>query len=114
MELGFKRSPLEQWREVRNYRKDMSVLIAQMVKRLSTMWETQARALGWEDPLKKEMAIQLPGKSHGQRSPLATVYGVTKSRTQLRMHAKEKKRGMSFLFFPFFENKGDKENSEQA
>ena len=26
------------------------------VKRLSTMWETQVRALGWEDPLEKEMA----------------------------------------------------------
>ena len=28
-----------------------------MVKRLSTMQETWARALGWEDPLQKEMAI---------------------------------------------------------
>ena len=27
-----------------------------MVKRLSTMWETWVRALGWEDPLEKEMA----------------------------------------------------------
>ena len=26
-------------------------LVAQMVKRLSTMWETQVRSLGWEDPL---------------------------------------------------------------
>ena len=32
-------------------------LVAQMVKRLSTMWETQVRSLGWEDPLEKEMAI---------------------------------------------------------
>ena len=31
--------------------------VAQMVKRLSTMWETEVRALGWEDPLEKEMAI---------------------------------------------------------
>ena len=31
-------------------------LVAQMVKRLSTMRETQVRALG-EDPLEKEMAI---------------------------------------------------------
>ena len=30
---------------------------AQMVKRLSTMQETQVRSLGWEDPLEKEMAI---------------------------------------------------------
>ena len=28
-----------------------------MVKRLSTMRETQVRFLGWEDPLEKEMAI---------------------------------------------------------
>ena len=27
-----------------------------MVKRLSTMWETWVRSLGWEDPLEKEMA----------------------------------------------------------
>ena len=32
-------------------------LVAQTVKRLSTMWETQLRSLGWEDPLEKEMAI---------------------------------------------------------
>ena len=25
--------------------------MAQTVKRLSTMWETQVRSLGWEDPL---------------------------------------------------------------
>ena len=28
-----------------------------MVKRLSTMWETWVQALGWKDPLEKEMAI---------------------------------------------------------
>ena len=31
-------------------------LVAQMVKRLSAMRETQVRSLGWEDPLEKEMA----------------------------------------------------------
>ena len=31
--------------------------MAQMVKRLSTMRETQVRSLGQEDPLEKEMAI---------------------------------------------------------
>ena len=30
--------------------------MAQMVKRLPTMWETRVRSLGWEDPLEKEMA----------------------------------------------------------
>ena len=31
-------------------------LVAQTVKRLSTMRETQVRSLGWEDPLEKEVA----------------------------------------------------------
>ena len=31
--------------------------MAQTVKRLSTMLETQVRSLGWEDPLEKDMAI---------------------------------------------------------
>ena len=32
-------------------------LVAQTVKRLSTMRETRVRSLGWEDPLEKEIAI---------------------------------------------------------
>ena len=32
-------------------------LVAQTEKRLSTVRETWVRALGWEDPLEKEMAI---------------------------------------------------------
>ena len=31
--------------------------MAQTVKRLSTMQEIRVQALGWEDPLEKEMAI---------------------------------------------------------
>ena len=31
-------------------------LVAQTVKHLLTMWETQVQSLGWEDPLEKEMA----------------------------------------------------------
>ena len=31
-------------------------LIAQLVKNLHEMQETQVRSLGWEDPLEKEMA----------------------------------------------------------
>ena len=31
-------------------------LVAQMVKRLPTMWETWVQFLGWEDLLEKEMA----------------------------------------------------------
>jgi len=31
-------------------------LVAQMVKSLPAVWETQVQSLGWEDPLQKEMA----------------------------------------------------------
>ena len=37
--------------------KSVTSLVAQMVKRLPTMRETQVRSLGWEDPLGKEMEI---------------------------------------------------------
>ena len=61
-------------------------LVAQTVKQLSTMRETQVRSLGWEDPLEKEMAIhsstiawKIPWmEEHGQRS---LFHGVTNSRT---------------------------------
>ena len=32
--------------------------MAQTIKHLPTMWETQVRSLGWEDPLEKEMATR--------------------------------------------------------
>ena len=32
-------------------------LVAQSVKNLPAVQETQVRSLGWEDPLEKEMAI---------------------------------------------------------
>ena len=35
---------------------DWISLVAQIVKHLPTMRETQIRSLGWEDPLEKEMA----------------------------------------------------------
>ena len=40
-----------------HYTQDGASLVAQTVKRLSTMQETSVRSLGWEDPLEKEMAI---------------------------------------------------------
>ena len=46
-------------------------VVAQMVKNLSAVQETQVWPLGWEDPLEKGMAtysIFWPGESHGQRS----------------------------------------------
>ena len=32
------------------------LLVALTIKNLPAMWETQARSLGWEDPLEKEIA----------------------------------------------------------
>ena len=49
----------------------MSSLVAQALKLLPAIRETQVRFLGWEDPLEKEMAthspVLLPGKFHGLR-----------------------------------------------
>ena len=62
-------------------------LVAQMVKSLTAMWETQVRSLGLEDP---------PGEGNGNplqysclENPMdegawqATVHGVAKSQTRL-------------------------------
>ena len=46
-------------------------LVAQTVKRLPAMQETQVPSPGWEDPLEKEMEptpVLLPRKFHGWRS----------------------------------------------
>ena len=54
-----------------------------MVKCLSTVQETRIRALGWEDPLEKEMAIH--SSTLAWKNPMdrgvwwATVHGVAKS-----------------------------------
>ena len=62
-------------------------LVAQMVKNLPVIQETQVQSLGWEDPLEKEMATNsniLAWRFHGQRSLVGhTVYGVTKSWSRL-------------------------------
>ena len=45
--------------------------VAQMVKKLLTMWETQVWSLGQEAPLEKGIQpspVFLPGEFHGQRS----------------------------------------------
>ena len=46
-------------------------LVAQMVKNLPSMQETQVQSLGREDPLEKAwqpVPVFLPGEFHGQRS----------------------------------------------
>ena len=45
--------------------------MAQMVKNLRAVRETQVQSLGWEDALEKGMVTHssiLPGEFHGQRS----------------------------------------------
>ena len=53
----------------------MTYLVAQTVKNLPVMEETQFQSLNWDDPLEKGMAtpvfysaVFLPGEFHGQRS----------------------------------------------
>ena len=59
MSLVFLKPHLLLWLVFRewNYRKLWASLVAQMVKRLPAMWETQVRPLGRGDPLEKEMTI---------------------------------------------------------
>ena len=65
----------------------MTSLVAQTVKNLPSMWETQVRSLGWEDPLEKGMATH-PGIL-ALRIPMdrgawqATIQGVAKSQPRL-------------------------------
>ena len=53
-------------------KKKSHLLMAQMVKNLSAMWETQVPSLGHQKiPWRREWQLTpgfLPGKSHGQRS----------------------------------------------
>ena len=64
--------------------------MAQTVKHLSTMQETWVRALVWEDPLEKEMAIHsstIAWKFHGQRSLVGySLWGCKESDTTERLH----------------------------
>ena len=69
------------------YRKSAS-LVAQMVKRLLEMQQTQVRSLGREDPLEKAMATHsstLAWKIPWTEKPgrLQSMDGVAKSRTRL-------------------------------
>ena len=64
----------------------LTSLVAQMVKHLPTMWETQVRTLGWEDPVEKAMATYssvLAWRILRGEAWWTAVYGVTQSWTQL-------------------------------
>ena len=63
-------------------------LVAQMVNNLPEMQETRFQSLGWEDPLKKRMAIHssiLAWRIPQTEEPcgLYIVHGAAKSHTQL-------------------------------
>ena len=64
---------------------EAAYLMAQMVKNLSVVQETQVQSLGQEDPLEKEMASHsriLAWRIPWTEEPGgATVHGVTKSET---------------------------------
>ena len=64
--------------------------MAQRLKHLPPMWETQVWSLGWEDPLEKEMATHssiLAGESHGRRSLVGySPRGQKESDTTERLH----------------------------
>ena len=59
--------------------------MAQMVKHLPEMWETQVQSLDWKDPLEKEMTTHcsLPGKSHGQKNLVSYSHGIASFRHNL-------------------------------
>ena len=60
-------------------------LVAQMVKRLLTMWDTLVQSLDWEDLLEKEMAQNsCLENSMGGGAWYPIVYGIAKCHTQLR------------------------------
>ena len=66
----------------------MASLVTQTVKNLPAVWETQVSSLGWEDPLKKRMAIHssiLAWRIPQTEEPcgLYIVHGAAKSHTQL-------------------------------
>ena len=65
----------------------LAFLLAQMVKNLPAMQETQVWSLGWEDPLENEMPTQLQYSCLENPTDRgvwwATVHGVTKSQTRL-------------------------------
>ena len=60
--------------------------MAQMVKNLSAMQDTQGQSLGWEDPLEKEMATHssiLAWRIPWTEEPGLVLHGVAKSQTRL-------------------------------
>ena len=70
-----------------NYKKNRASLVAQMVKNLPEMLQTQVQSLGWEDPLEEGMAtyssILAWRISMDRGAWQATVHGVAKNWTRV-------------------------------
>ena len=68
----------------------MASLVAQRVKNLPAVQETQFRSLGWEDPQRRKWQptpVFLPGKSHGWRSLAGySPWGGKESNTNEQLH----------------------------
>ena len=63
-------------------------MVAQMVKNLPAMRETQIPSLGWEDPLEKDMQptpVFLPRESYGQRLAGYSLWGHKELNTTERL-----------------------------
>ena len=71
-----------------NYATVRASLVAQMVKNLPAMQETQFQSLGWEGPLEKGMAthssILVCGIPWAEEPDRLTIHGVRKSGARLR------------------------------
>ena len=77
-------------------------LVAQTVKCLSKMQETQVRSLGWEDTLEKEMATHsrvLAWRIPGTEEWWASVYGVAQSWTRLKRLSSSSSSNSIYVFF---------------
>ena len=65
-------------------------LVAQTVKNLPAMQETQVPSMGWEDPLEKEKATQLQYSGLENSMDIGVqwdiVHGVPKSQTRLNKY----------------------------
>ena len=81
-------------KKLQAYLKDYNFLVAQMVKNLPAMqrpgFDPWIRKIPWRREW-LPTPVFLPGESHGQRSLVGTVHGVTKSQTRL-----------NDLHFPFY------------
>ena len=76
----------------------LASLVAQTVKRLPAIWETQVRFLGWEDPLEEEMATH--SSTLSWKIPWTEEPGGLQSMRSQRV-GHDWMASLSFLFIPY-------------